>query len=206
MIDLKNKSPKLLVIGDLIIDQYLWGYCERISPEAPVQIVNINNENTLLGGAGNVVNNLKSLGANVDVISVIGNCKTSNLLKELLNNIGVDTKYLFTQKDRITSKKSRIIASQQQVVRYDHESSEEIDIKSQNLIHDIFKNIVKDYELVLLSDYGKGVLTDNLTQSIIKTANKHNIIHSAQLILLITGKIMKIQRYEYFIKQTSTNS
>ena len=175
MIDLKNKSPKLLVIGDLIIDQYLWGYCERISPEAPVQIVNINNENTLLGGAGNVVNNLKSLGANVDVISVIGNCKTSNLLKELLNNIGVDTKYLFTQKDRITSKKSRIIASQQQVVRYDHESSEEIDIKSQNLIHDIFKNIVKDYELVLLSDYGKGVLTDNLTQSIIKTANKHNI-------------------------------
>ncbi len=175
MIDLKNKSPKLLVIGDLIIDQYLWGYCERISPEAPVQIVNINNENTLLGGAGNVVNNLKSLGANVDVISVIGNCKTSNLLKELLSNIGVDTKYLFTQKDRITSKKSRIIASQQQVVRYDHESSEEIDIKSQNLIHDIFKNIVKDYELVLLSDYGKGVLTDNLTQSIIKTANKHNI-------------------------------
>ena len=175
MIDLKNKSPKLLVIGDLIIDQYLWGYCERISPEAPVQIVNINNENTLLGGAGNVVNNLKALGANVDVISVIGNCKTSYLLKKLLNDIGVDTKYLFTQKDRITSKKSRIIASQQQVVRYDHESSEEIDIKSQNLIHDIFKNIVKDYELVLLSDYGKGVLTENLTQSIIKTANKHNI-------------------------------
>ena len=174
MINLQNKSPKLLVIGDLIIDQYLWGKCERISPEAPVQVVNIENENTLLGGAGNVVNNLKALGAKVDVISVVGDGKNSDALKVLLDDIGVDTKYLITQKNRITSKKSRIIASQQQVVRYDHESNEEIDIKSQNLILDIFKKIVKDYEGVLLSDYGKGVLTNKLTQSLIKTANKNN--------------------------------
>lgn len=174
MIDLQNKSPKLLVIGDLIIDQYLWGNCERISPEAPVQIVNVDSENTLLGGAGNVVNNLKALGAKVDVISVVGDGKNSDTLKDLLVDIGVDTKYLITQKNRITSKKSRIIASQQQVVRYDHESTEEIDIKSQNLILDIFKKIVKDYEVVLLSDYGKGILTYKLTQSLIKTANKYN--------------------------------
>ena len=174
MIDLQNKSPKLLVIGDLIIDQYLWGNCERISPEAPVQIVNIDNENTLLGGAGNVVNNLKTLGAKVDVISVVGDGKDSDALKALLDDIGVDTKYLITQKNRITSKKSRIIASQQQVVRYDHESNEEIDIKSQNLILDIVKKIAKDYEGVLLSDYGKGVLTKKLTHSVIKTANGYN--------------------------------
>ena len=174
MIDLQNKSPKLLVIGDLIIDQYLWGSCERISPEAPVQIVNIDNENTLLGGAGNVVNNLKALGAKVDVISVVGDGKNSETLKSLLDDIGVDTKYLITQKNRITSKKSRIIASQQQVVRYDHESTEEIDTKSQNLILDIVKKIVKDYEGILLSDYGKGVLTKKLTQSLIKTANEYN--------------------------------
>ena len=174
MIDLPNKAPKLLVIGDLIIDQYLWGSCERISPEAPVQIVNVDSENTLLGGAGNVVNNLKALGAKVDVISVVGDGKNSDTLKDLLVDIGVDTKYLITQKNRITSKKSRIIASQQQVVRYDHESTEEIDIKSQNLILDIFKKIVKDYEGVLLSDYGKGVLTNKLTQSLIKTANEYN--------------------------------
>ena len=93
MIDLQNKSPKLLVIGDLIIDQYLWGNCERISPEAPVQIVNVDNENTLLGGAGNVVNNLKALGAKVDVISVVGEGKNSDALKALLDDIGVDTKY-----------------------------------------------------------------------------------------------------------------
>jgi len=174
MIDLQNKSPKLLVIGDLIIDQYLWGNCERISPEAPVQVINVEKENTLLGGAGNVVHNLKALGAKVDVISVVSDNQTSDTLKGLLADIGVDTKYLVPQKNRINSNKSRIIASQQQVVRYDHESTEEIDIKSQNLILDIFKKIVKDYEVVLLSDYGKGVLTNKLTQSLIKTANKNN--------------------------------
>ena len=173
MINLQNKSPKLLVIGDLMIDQYLWGSCERISPEAPVQLVNINNENTLLGGAGNVISNLKALGAKVDIISVIGDCKTSDVLKKLLVDIEVDTRYLVTQKNRITSKKSRIIASQQQVVRYDYESTEEINIKSQNHILDIFIKIVKDYEGVFLSDYGKGVLTDKLTQSLINVANEY---------------------------------
>jgi len=103
MIDLQAKSPNLLVIGDLMIDHYLWGACERVSPEAPVQVVNIDNESTLLGGAGNVINNLKVLGAKVDVISVVGDCETSIELKALLNDIKVDTKYLVTQKNRITS-------------------------------------------------------------------------------------------------------
>ena len=175
MINLQNKSPKVLVVGDLIIDQYLWGSCDRISPEAPVQIVNIDSENIVLGGAGNVVNNLKSLGAKVDVISVISDSKTSEILQGLLTNIGVDTKYLISQKDRINSKKSRIIASQQQVVRYDHESTEEINDKSQNHLIDIFKKIVTNYEIVLLSDYSKGVLTRSLTQSLIKISRKNNI-------------------------------
>ena len=132
MIDLKNKTPKILVVGDLMIDHYLWGSSDRISPEAPVQIVNIDSESTLLGGAGNVINNLKALGAKVDVISVVGDCEISNKLKKLLNNIQVDTKYLVKEKGRITSKKSRIIASQQQVIRYDRESTDDINTKSQN--------------------------------------------------------------------------
>ncbi len=173
MINLENKSPKLLVIGDLMIDQYLWGSCERISPEAPVQVINVAHESIVLGGAGNVINNLKELGAQVDVISVIGNCETSNELKELLSEIGVDTKYLITQENRSTSKKSRIIASQQQVVRYDRESTDDINLKSQNAIIDIFNKIIKDYEVLLLSDYGKGILTNKLTQSLIKIANKY---------------------------------
>ena len=173
MINLQSKSPKLLVIGDLMIDHYLWGACERVSPEAPVQVVNIDNESTLLGGAGNVINNLKALGANVDVIGIVGECEISDELKGLLDDIEVDTKYLFIEQDRITSKKSRIIASQQQVVRYDRESADEINHKSQNHILDTFTRIIANYELVLLSDYGKGILTKKLTQSLIDVANKY---------------------------------
>ena len=174
MINLQKKTPNLLVIGDLMVDQYLWGECDRISPEAPIQIINVDKENKLLGGAGNVVNNLKALGAKVDVISVVGDCETSTELKELLNDIEVSTKYLVTQKNRITSKKSRIIAAQQQVVRYDRESIDEISVKSQELILDSFMQIVANYEAVLLSDYGKGVLTNKLTQSLINIANEHD--------------------------------
>ena len=172
MIDLQGKSPGLLVVGDLMIDHYLWGSCERISPEAPVQVVNVNSESSVLGGAGNVINNLRALGAKVDVISVVGGCEISDELKKLLNNINVNTQYLITQKDRITSKKSRIIAAQQQVVRYDRESSDEISAESQKQILDSFTSIIANYDGVLLSDYGKGVLTSSLTQSLITAANK----------------------------------
>ena len=174
MISLQGKSPKLLVIGDLMIDHYLWGSCERISPEAPVQVVNVKSESSVLGGAGNVINNLRALGAQVDVISVIGGCEISDELKALLNNINVSTQHLITQKDRITSKKSRIIASQQQVVRYDRESSDEISAGSQKSILESFTSIINNYDSVLLSDYGKGVLTSELTKSLINIANKAN--------------------------------
>ena len=173
MIDLKQKIPKILVIGDLMIDHYLWGSCDRISPEAPVQIVKVDSESALLGGAGNVINNLHALGAEVDVISVIGECNVSEELKDLLLKIKVNTHYLITQKDRVTSKKSRIIADQQQVVRYDRESTYEINTKSEMAIVRSFKAIVKNYDLILLSDYGKGVLTFDLTQSLIKISKKN---------------------------------
>ena len=175
MIDLQGKSPKILVIGDLMIDHYLWGSCERISPEAPVQVINVGDESMSLGGAGNVINNLNALGTQVDVISVIGNCETSGKLKALLANIKVNTKYLITQNKRVTSKKTRIISSQQQVVRYDHESTDEISDESQKSILASFEKLVSNYDAVLLSDYGKGVLTIELTQSLIAIANDKNI-------------------------------
>lgn len=174
MLNLQGKSPKLLVIGDLMVDHYLWGSCDRISPEAPVQVINVDNESTVLGGSGNVINNLKALGAQVDVISVIGGCETSDELKILLNDINVNSKYLITQKDRITSKKSRIIAAQQQVVRYDRESTNEINNESQDKVLSTYKKIIDNYDVVLLSDYGKGVLTFELTQSLITIANNNN--------------------------------
>jgi len=173
MIDLQGKQPKILVIGDLMIDHYLWGSCESISPEAPVQIVNVKRESSVLGGAGNVINNLHALGAQVDVISVLGGCEISDELKTLLTNIKVGSQYLITQKDRITSKKSRIIASQQQVIRYDRESTDEISNESQKEILSTFRSIVNNYDSVLLSDYGKGVLTFELTQLLITIANQN---------------------------------
>jgi D-beta-D-heptose 7-phosphate kinase / D-beta-D-heptose 1-phosphate adenosyltransferase len=171
MISFEKEKPKILVIGDLMLDQYLWGSCNRISPEAPVQVISINNENIVLGGAGNVINNLCSLEAEVGVISVIGECGSSKKLIELLSTINVDTKYLVSQQDRITSKKSRIISAHQQVVRYDRESIAEISNKSQKAIIKTFKKIVNNYDAILLSDYGKGVLTSKLTQSLISIAN-----------------------------------
>jgi D-beta-D-heptose 7-phosphate kinase/D-beta-D-heptose 1-phosphate adenosyltransferase len=174
MINLQEKSPKILVIGDLMVDHYLWGSCERISPEAPVQIVNVKSESVVLGGSGNVVNNLKVLGSRVDIISVIGSCEVSDELKNLLKKIEVSSQYLITQEDRITSKKSRIIAAQQQVVRYDRENSDEITVESQNMILKSFSSIINNYDIVILSDYNKGVLTPNLTKSLIVIANKAN--------------------------------
>jgi D-beta-D-heptose 7-phosphate kinase / D-beta-D-heptose 1-phosphate adenosyltransferase len=190
MIDLQNKTPKILVVGDLMIDHYLWGSSERISPEAPVQVVNVDSESTVLGGAGNVVNNLKALGAAVDVISVIGECETSRELKYLLCDIKVETQYLITQKNRVTSKKSRIIAAQQQVVRYDRESTADINNKSQVAILKVFKKIVNNYEVILLSDYGKGVLTFELTQSLISIANEN------KKKLLVDPKGLDYSKYE----------
>ena len=87
MIDLQERSPKILVVGDLMIDQYLWGSCERISPEAPVQVIDVKQDSEVLGGAGNVVNNLKKLGAQVDIFSVIGYCQASSDLLILLKEI-----------------------------------------------------------------------------------------------------------------------
>ena len=174
MINFENKSPRILVIGDLMIDKYLWGSCDRISPEAPVQVINISSESTLLGGAGNVANNLMRLGARVDLISVIGACDVSNELLKLLSNLKISTKNLIVQKNRISSKKTRIIASQQQVVRYDRESADDIDTDSQTAIINAFTNMVSKYEIILLSDYGKGVLTNQLTQTLIKISKKHS--------------------------------
>jgi D-beta-D-heptose 7-phosphate kinase / D-beta-D-heptose 1-phosphate adenosyltransferase len=174
MIDLQRKAPKILVIGDLMIDHYLWGSCDRISPEAPVQIVNVECESTVLGGAGNVINNLNALGAQVSVISVVGGCEISDELRDLLTKIDVNVEHLIVQKDRISSKKSRIIAAQQQVVRYDRESTNEINNESQDKVLSTYKKIIDNYDVVLLSDYGKGVLTFELTQSLITFANQNN--------------------------------
>jgi len=172
---IQKLKPKILVIGDLMIDKYLWGQCNRVSPEAPVQIINIKSETEVLGGAGNVANNLLMLGASVEVLSVIGDCEISNELRKLFKENRLSTKYLFEQKDRITSKKTRIISAHQQVIRYDIESDEDINKKSEKKLIHIFNSIVNNFELIILSDYGKGVITDYIAREVIKIANSIGI-------------------------------
>ncbi len=169
------KKPNILVIGDLMIDHYLWGSCDKISPEAPVQIVDVKKESLVLGGAGNVINNLRAMNSNVDVISVIGKDDVANELKTLLNQIEVSSEMLIVENSRKTSKKSRLIASQQQVLRYDMESVEDISQNSEKKIIEKLSINIKKYDSIILSDYGKGVLTTNLTKTIIKIANENKI-------------------------------
>ena len=170
-----DKKPNILVIGDLMIDHYLWGNCDRISPEAPVQIVNVKKESSVLGGAGNVINNLVALGSGVEVISVVGDDNVANELKNLLEKIGVKANNLVVEENRKTSKKSRLMASNQQVLRYDSESVDNICEKSCKEILEILEKKIKNFDAIILSDYKKGVLTNELTQSIIKLANKNSI-------------------------------
>jgi len=171
----KKVRPKILVVGDLMIDKYLWGECSRISPEAPVQVIDVSSESEVLGGAGNVLNNLTSLGVETAILSVIGDCDISKNLKSLLASAKVNETHLITKSDRVSSKKTRIIASHQQVVRYDIETSKNIDKESELELITIFKSIVSGYDLIILSDYGKGVLTEKVTTAIIKESAKHGI-------------------------------
>ncbi len=172
---IRKREPHIAVIGDLMIDHYIWGSCERISPEAPVQIVNVNRENAVLGGAGNVLNNLISLGSEVSIYSVVGYDENGKEMSKLLKRASSKKITLIHEDYRRTTKKSRIIASNQQVIRYDDESKKDITCFSEDALLKIFKLEVKSYDIIVLSDYGKGVLTENLTKKIISIAKKHNI-------------------------------
>ncbi|ADR34803.1 D-alpha,beta-D-heptose 7-phosphate 1-kinase; D-beta-D-heptose 1-phosphate adenylyltransferase [Sulfuricurvum kujiense DSM 16994] len=167
---LHDSHPRILVIGDLMIDHYLWGGCERISPEAPVQVVDIARETTVLGGAGNVINNLVALGARVSVGAVIGDDENGEELLSMLGIIGVGTDGLIRQAGRKTSKKSRIIASNQQILRYDKESKDSIAPESENAVVSYVESVVKECDIVIISDYGKGVITDAVAGGVIAAA------------------------------------
>jgi len=168
-----NKKPNILVIGDLMIDHYLWGKTDRISPEAPVQVIDIQKETSVLGGAGNVVNNLVALGSDVTVVSVVGDDEIAKDMIQMLNNIKVKH-YLVLDKNRKTTKKSRLISSAQQIVRYDFESKDEISRDASVHITLKLLEIIESYDLILVSDYGKGVITKELMSKIIFIASGSN--------------------------------
>jgi D-beta-D-heptose 7-phosphate kinase/D-beta-D-heptose 1-phosphate adenosyltransferase len=157
-----------------MIDHYIWGSCERISPEAPVQVVNVSRENSVLGGAGNVINNLLSLGADVSIYSVVGDDDNAREMQRMLAEIEPKVVHLVEEEGRRTTKKSRIIASNQQVIRYDDETTVDITPNSETVLLEAFEKKLSLYEMIILSDYGKGVLTPTLSKNIITLAKKLN--------------------------------
>ena len=163
---------KVLVVGDFMIDHYLWGKSDRISPEAPVPVVEIIKEEDRLGGAGNVVNNLLSLGAEVIVSTILGD--ENERMFKLLNEKKIDISGIFVDKNRKTIIKSRVISSNHQVIRYDKETKQDISKEYENKIIEFIKSQIDDIDIILLSDYAKGVLTTTLTQTIIDLANQKN--------------------------------
>ena len=164
--------PKILVLGDIMVDEYFVGSVHRMSPEAPVPIVNVSKHFCRLGGAGNVINNLKSLGAYVDVIGVIGECDASEVILSELARLGCHTKYLMLDENKIMPKKSRILSGTQQLVRYDIEETVALSEIIDQKIRNCFTNIVGGYDLVLLSDYAKGLLSEELTKFLIQESQR----------------------------------
>ncbi len=174
----RASEATILVVGDLMLDNYLIGDCDRISPEAPVQIVDIKNERNGLGGAGNVVSNLVDLGAKVGILSVLGNDTTGELILEHLKEKRVQ-KHISIEEGRINSKKNRILVDNHQILRFDKETRLPIAKTSENQIIDTFNEIAHLYDIFVLSDYAKGVLTDSVVRHIIsygKAQNKKVIV------------------------------
>ena len=173
---LKNfKGQKIIVVGDVMLDHFIKGSVSRISPEAPVPVVAVNNEFYVAGGAGNVAVNLAALGAHPVMISVIGQDLGGEMLKDYLQSHGTDISGISIDKARPTTQKIRVMAEQQQIVRYDRESKQVISPSIARECINSFEREIKTAKGVVLSDYGKGMLSDQNIQHIIEQCRKRKI-------------------------------
>lgn len=160
------KGLNVLVIGDLMLDEYVWGRTERISPEAPVQVVDVLEDDLRLGGAGNVINNLLALGCGVEVVSVLGDDADGAQLQGMLAALGVGTRGVIQAVGRTTSRKTRILASNQQMLRIDRESRDQVSPAIENELIGRVHSLSDACQVILVSDYLKGVLTEGLLSEI----------------------------------------
>ena len=161
---------RCLVIGDLMLDEYLWGRTDRISPEAPVQVVDVIREELRLGGAGNVVHNLAALGTEVSVCSVVGDDQNGRELLGQFCHHHIDTQAIFIDPERRTSRKTRVVASHQQIVRIDRESREALPAAVEQQLCSWIAAHTAKYKVIVLSDYNKGVLTPAVIASAVSAA------------------------------------
>jgi D-beta-D-heptose 7-phosphate kinase/D-beta-D-heptose 1-phosphate adenosyltransferase len=161
-----------VVLGDLMMDEYLWGRATRISPECPVMVVNVESETSVPGGAANVVNNLLALGAQVAVIGVVGADATGATLVESLRERGADTTGIVTDSSRATTRKTRVVAHSQQVLRVDREQTDNIDETIADRLLDQLDRMLETAECVTISDYSKGVLTPRVADATVRQTRK----------------------------------
>ncbi len=156
------RNARVLVIGDIILDHYIWGDVSRISPEAPVPVVEVTKETKMLGGAANVINNLAKLGARPLLCGVIGRDQTGREIISRIEAMGLSTEGIVREAGRPTSIKTRIIAHNQQVVRFDKESKAEIKEGTVKKLLNFVAGKLKNMDVVVVSDYGKGVISSSL--------------------------------------------
>lgn len=173
----KFNNLNVVVIGDIMVDSYQWGKVERISPEAPVPICAVTKIENRLGGAGNVALNLKAMGANPILCSVIGEDSNGENLLHLMQQEGMTTDYILQSTDRPTTTKTRIIGNNSQMLRIDNESIETLDRKEESAflkrIESLFSKMKID--VVIFQDYDKGVITERVITTTTSQANKKNI-------------------------------
>lgn len=169
---------KVAVIGDVMLDTYWWGKVDRISPEAPVPVVAVTKREQRIGGAGNVALNLVSLGAHVNVLTVLGKDDDGEQLTTLFNQNNIGAKYIVTSTDRITTNKIRIISRNQHMMRLDAEMQTDITQNDEEKLLYAFEEYIaaESPDIVILEDYNKGVLTQNVVTKIISLCKQHHIL------------------------------
>lgn len=177
----KFSELNVLVIGDAMVDNYLWGKVDRISPEAPIPIVTVTKQESRLGGAGNVSLNIQALGATPILITILGNDEKGRIFEELMQEKKLPTQGIFIDPTRITTVKTRIISGGQQISRVDQEVSTLIDHELEQLIFDRIKSIIEDQKIhiVVFVDYDKGLITPWLIKKVIELAKSKHILIAA---------------------------
>ncbi len=166
-------DKKVLVIGDLMLDEHIWGTVDRISPEAPVMVVNVDSTEGRAGGAANVANNIRALGAQATIVGVIGDDEGGAMLRSCLEESGVNTGGLIVDKHRTTTRKTRIWAShQQQVVRVDQETLRKVSAGTIKRIAEFIYDAASGVDAILVSDYNKGVVSRDIVAAVVAAADK----------------------------------
>jgi rfaE bifunctional protein kinase chain/domain len=166
------KDKKILVLGDLILDEFVWGRVSRISPEAPVPVVWVKNESFMPGGASNVANNINSLGGKSYMVGVVGADERAGILRGELEHRGVNINGVFSDPHRPTVLKTRVIAHQQQVVRIDKEKVEPIRDSIMKKVAGFVEDVIDEMDGIIVEDYGKGLITPKLLNKIVPLARR----------------------------------